>query len=152
MFFFITVPICLSAEICISIGLAPKSHPPERKDGSVQVLPKIAPRKTIDERISHKLIRYLNVSNLLYQQLHYPFLVHLQPRYVSILLAAKTSDSFDNYVAQLVFFQVMLQEAAKESILGAMHSNFSCYFLFHHLSSTLHGITLLHQHLQFILC
>ena len=49
---FILTPIFLSAHRCISIGLGPSSHPPGNDSLHSPVLPRTAPRKTIDERIS----------------------------------------------------------------------------------------------------
>jgi hypothetical protein len=82
------------AKRCKSIGLKPISHPPGVEIFAFFALPKIAPRKTTDERIS--LIKVSGISkpeaDVLSTIKSVPRLSVLQPRFSRILIVHSTSE------------------------------------------------------------
>lgn len=91
----IVTPISRSAARCRSIGLAPSSQPPGKVSLQWRVLPRTAPRNTMDDRISRIKLSGISLPQTLEASTHTvsPLRVHLHPRQKSILHAASTSVS-----------------------------------------------------------
>ena len=89
------MPIFFIAEICISIGREPSSQPPGILTVHSPVLPKIAPIKIIDERISRISFSGISVTFTSAESITAVLLenLHLQPRQLSILDAEYMSVS-----------------------------------------------------------
>ena len=91
----IVTPMSRSAARCRSIGLAPSSQPPGKVSLQRRVLPRTAPRNTMDDRISRIKLSGISLPQTLEASTHTvsPLRVHLHPRQESILHAASTSVS-----------------------------------------------------------
>ena len=91
----ITAPSFLSPAICRSTGRGPNSHPPGKLILALPHRPSIAPRKSIDERISRESLsdRSQHSTSSASTERTSPSCVTLHPKFCSISAAAHTSES-----------------------------------------------------------
>ncbi len=96
-----STPNLLSDEICKSIGRGPNSHPPGNESFAFDILEIIGPKNTIDDRIS--CISSWGISLLVILSLFIitvlPSRFTVQPKYLSILIAASTSDRLGQFLS-----------------------------------------------------
>ncbi len=86
----ISIPIFLSADMCISIGRGPSSQPPGTLTVHSPALPSMAPINIIEERISRISSSDMDVLSITAESITAVLSenVHLQPTQLSILEAA----------------------------------------------------------------